>query len=115
MTINAGNCGGIQFRSSGLTSYWAAFCQDGSYSLCLCSNDPHDLVTGSTSQIHTGLGQSNIIAVVASGDELDLYVNQQKIAGTKDNSFSHGGIGVVASANSGNCDVIYQNAKVWTF
>src|SRR6266566_1913679 len=116
MTINAGNCGGIHFRNAGgLSNYDAQFCQDGSYSLWQ-ENGNGPLANGSTSQIHTGLGQSNIIAVVANGDELDLYVNQQKIAGAKDNSFYHGRITVYAFGSRPNsCDVVYHNAKVWTF
>ncbi len=58
------------------------------------------------------------IAGVANGDTFNLYVNQQKIASAKDDSFSHGSIGVLAASfNSGNysCDVVYHNAKVWTF
>ncbi len=102
--------------------YEADFCQDGYYYLNLFgpnSNGVQPLVIDSTSQIDTGLGQSNIIAVVASGDELDLYVNRQKIAGTKDNSFSHGSISVGAlfqpEGSDHLCDVVYHNAKVWTF
>jgi hypothetical protein len=120
MTIKAGDCGGIAFRISEPSAndyYEAIFCQDGSYDL-VKSNSQDALVNGSTSLIRFGLGQSNIIAVVANGDIFNLYVNKQKIASVKDDSFSHGSIGVLA-ASPGNsyhpCDVIYHNAKVWTF
>ncbi len=40
----------------------------------------------SSSAIHTGLNQSNLIGVVANGSTLDLYVNNQKIDSVSDSA-----------------------------
>jgi len=99
-----------------MSQNWRSYGIFNTYSLWQEKNSNRPLANGSTSQIHTGLGQSNIIAVVANGDELDLYVNQQKVASAKDNSFYHGRITVYAFGSRPNsCDVVYHNAKVWTF
>jgi uncharacterized caspase-like protein len=120
MTINVGDCGGIFFRVSGeqlADFYEAIFCRNGYYGVGV-SNSQAAFVSGSTSLLKAGLGQSKIIAVVANGDTFNFYVNQQKIASVKDDTFSHGAIGVLASnygSNNHPCDVVYHNAKVWTF
>ena len=121
MQIIKGDAGGIIFRANTTnnTSYVFFVSQDGNYELFLCPKSAcHDLVTTtSSSAIHQGLGQTNIIAVVAQGNTITLYVNHQQITSVTDGTYSHGQIGLVASpfANNGHAtEVAYSNAKVWT-
>lgn len=62
-----------------------------------------------------GLGQSNVIAVVANGDTLNLYVNNQKIDSIHDSTSSSGLIGFSAADTGEPTEVVYSYAKVWTF
>jgi len=55
-----------------------------------------------------------VVAVVASGSTIDLYVNNQKIDSYSDSSYSQGLIGVFASGVNGPTEVMFNNAKVWT-
>ncbi len=69
---------------------------------------------GTSLAIKTGLNQSNIIAVVASGSDLDLYVNHQHIAYVSNSTFSQGQLGVCAEDAGNPTKVVYENAAVWT-
>ncbi len=66
--------------------------------------------------VHTGLNQTNLIAVEAKSNMFSLYVNRQFITSVvdKDNSFSTGQIGFVANAQDDPTKVLFNNAKVWT-
>ncbi len=65
--------------------------------------------------IHTGLNASNVIAVVANGNTLDLYVNMQKIASVTDSTYNHGIIGLIADPTNNPTELVYINAKGWKF
>ncbi len=96
-----------------MTFYHFAVCQDGMYALY----DSYDITLiqpNSSSAIHTGLNQSNLIAVVANGSTLDLYVNNQKIDSVSDSAHSQGQIGVAATDVNNPTEVVFSNAKVWT-
>ena len=62
----------------------------------------------------TGFNQANIIAVVASGSELDLYVNHQFITYANDSTLSQGQLGVCAEDVSNASEIVYRDAIVWT-
>jgi len=116
MRIIQGDCGGVIFRfqePNNGTFYHFAVCQDGMYALY----DSYDITLiqpNSSSAIHTGLNQSNLIAVVANGSTLDLYVNNQKIDSVSDSAHSQGQIGVAATDVNNPTEVVFSNAKVWT-
>jgi hypothetical protein len=118
LTLIQGDCGGIIFRGNDTNdtgySFWV--CQDGTYALDLyTSNTQFTILTsGSSSVINTGLGQSNVIAVVANGNILDLYVNKQRIDSIGDSTYNHGQIGVDAFSSSNTTEVMFSNARVWT-
>ncbi len=114
MRIIKGDCGGIIFRADSTISnfYYFQVCQDGSYSLF--TNLFKKLTSNSSPAIHTGLNQSNTIAVAANGSTLDLYVNQQKIDSVNDSTYSQGQVGVIAEAYSNQTEVVFSNARVWT-
>lgn len=120
MQIITGDAGGIIFRTNTTnnTSYVFYVTQDGNYEFLLCPKSAcHDLVTTTrSSTIHQGLDQTNIIAVVAQGSTITLYVNHQQITRVTDGTFSHGQIGVTASPYTGNghpTEAVFSNAKVW--
>lgn len=119
MTIVKGVGGGIFFRDDGNGNGYFFFIGDGTYQLGTYNNCPactsfSVLHSDSSPAINTGLNQSNLVAVVASGSTIDLYVNNQKIYSSSDSSHSQGGIGVFASGTNGPSEVMFNNAKVWT-
>ena len=87
MTIVSGQAGGIVFRANPANStfYYFRVGQDGSYDLWTYVDKyidhAHHLTSGppgSSSAIHTGYNQPNLVAVVARGSSLALYVNQDR-------------------------------------
>jgi eukaryotic-like serine/threonine-protein kinase len=122
MTIIKGDCGGIVSRFDNTSGKFYDFevCQDGTYTLnryvdTTGANARSLTTNGSSSAIHTGLNQSNVIAVVANGSTLDLYVNYQKIDSVTDTSSSNGLIALAVTAKANPTAVLYKNAKLWIF
>ena len=118
MTIIKGDCGGIIFRRSGPSFYYLRVCQDGSYTFIRYASDTDTqknltLKTSTAAAIHKGLNQANLVAVVARGSKLDLYVNRQLIASVSDNSYTQGQIGLVAKEIQNPTEVVFSNVKVW--
>jgi pSer/pThr/pTyr-binding forkhead associated (FHA) protein/tetratricopeptide (TPR) repeat protein len=120
MQILKGDCGGLIFRADANNGklYLFDVCQDGSYSLYLYRNfsgtTAKTLGSGSSAAITTGLNQTNVLAVVAQGTALDLYVNNQKIDSVSDGTYSHGQIALAADASNDPTEVAFNNARVWT-
>lgn len=118
MKIVKGDCGAILFRvdSANTSFYYFRVCQDGSFALYLSTNNKVSTLIApqSNSAIIAGLNQSNLVAVVAQGSTLDLYVNQQKVDSISDSTYSHGKIGVVADGVGNHpTEVVYSHARVW--
>jgi len=117
MTIVKGDAGGIGFRTDVTkgNGYLFVISQDGKYGLYLFANSSSVLLRGgSSTAINTGLNQSNLLAVVANGSTIDLYVNNQKIDGVTDSTYSQGKFGVGALNLNSPTEVVFGNAKVWT-
>jgi hypothetical protein len=118
MTIIKGDFGGLIFRlNTNDNFYLFGISTKGSYNLSIHSKNSgfQTLSSGQSSAINTGLSQPNLIAIVASGSELDLYVNQQLISTVIDGTYNRGQIGVSASASQDQTEVMFSNAQVWTF
>lgn len=120
MKIIRGDVGGIIFRANSTNSNFYQFfvSQAGSYGLFLCpGNNCKQLVaTTASAAINKGLNATNLVAVVAKGTSITLYINRQQVASVNDGTFSQGQIGVVASpfANAGHpTEVVYSNARAW--
>ena len=119
MMIIKGDAGGLVFRVNNAGNKFYSFIvgQDGSYILGLYVNTngnySRPLVSGTSSAIHQGLSQTNVIAVVAKGNTITLYANRQQIASVTDSNYSHGQVGVVAYPFNASTEVVYSNAKVW--
>jgi serine/threonine protein kinase len=121
LTITQGDCGGMTFReaSNNRKFYYFIICQNGGYvvrSYIDSSIPEFDVLQSSNSSaIKSGLGQQNKIAVVANGNTMILYVNEQQIAQIQDSNSTSGYVGLVADPRFGNTtDVGFSNAKVWT-
>jgi serine/threonine protein kinase len=121
MTIISGDCGALIFRADGSNGkyYYFRICQDGTYALIRYDsfNSTGQLLQSDSSPAFTtGLNQSNVIAVVAIGDTIDLYVNHQKLLpSVNDSSYSQGQIGVAADSPSNPTEVVFSNVRVWTW
>jgi len=115
------DAGGIAIRGSGNNYYYFEIFESGRYVFtgCIGNDCNHTLSEGLTqgiSSFHTGLNQSNTIAIVANGNGFDLYVNGQHVAGPVNDPgsiSSHGMIGIYGEANDATTEVVYRNAKVW--
>jgi hypothetical protein len=121
MTFVQGDCGGVVFRSHEPKLYYFYICQDGQYGLVRYTKNVSDptvnptLRPGYTSYILAGSNQANIIAVVAQGSNIDLYVNQHHIDGIQDTTYPDGTIGVLAKILvTGRSEVAFSDASVWT-
>jgi len=114
---------GISFRGDNAipATYRIVIFPHGKYSFLACSNTC-SVVAGYPQQpqvlpsFHTGLGQPNVLAVVARDSSFTFYVNGQQVFGpVQDHTSSHGMIGVYAQggqAGSGT-EVTFRNARVW--
>ena len=126
MQIIQGDGGGIIFRANNTnanaTFYLFTVDVTGHYEIFLCppGNALCQVLVTSTlsSAIKQGLNQTNIIAVVAQGSTMTLYVNHQQVKSFTDSTYNHGQIGMVAFpfiTGGHPTEVVYSNAKVWTF
>ncbi len=119
MTITQGDYGGVIFRADTDNSryYYVLIGQDGSYRIGIgIGRSSQQLLDNSTSTaIKTGLGQTNLIAVVANGNTITAYVNGQSLTTVNDSTYSQGQIGVAADDEGNPSEVVFQNARVWTF
>ena len=117
MTIVKGDIGGIVFRmdTTGNNFYYFNISRFGAYALDIYNSQGYlKTVSGGTiSAFHSGLNQTNLIAVVAQGHTIDLYVNLRFIAGVSDSTYGVGQIGVVADDEGSVAEVVFSNAKVW--
>lgn len=125
MTIIKGSTGGITFRNLTRSQFYYFYITVNSrYSLALFSpsttNQPvvKTLQSGFSSAIHTLPGQSNLLAVVAHGNTIDLYANKTRVSSVVDATYTSGRIGVAAHITASShvdTDVMFKNARVWQF
>src|SRR6266571_4635030 len=121
MKIIKGNAGGIIFRADSVNSKYYLFRVggEGIYVLSQYVDNvgAHSKILSRSFCLHCNLGlnQTNVLAVVADGHSITLYVNSQQIASINDSSYDRGQIGVIAYPYSDPTEVVYTNAKVWTF
>ena len=120
LQIVKGDCGGMIFRADAqsLSYYYFTICQNSTYNFAIYTTGSEKLIQNavSNSNIHSGLGQANTIAVVAMNDTISLYVNMtsQAIYTASERNFTQGQIGLVSESDSNNpTDVAFQNAYVW--
>ena len=123
--IAANTCGGIVFREhSSSTAFLSTYydlliCTNGVYQLEALGNPPiaRSLGQDVSPAIQKGMGQANVIAVVANGANLDLYINGVEITHVQDSTSSTGQIGVTVSklvSSTVPVEVAFNDAKVWS-
>jgi len=106
--------GGIVFRSISSAAYYFRISRNGYYALFACAgveiSCTSPLVNTFSSYIDTMPNQVNLIAVVAIGDHVKLYINKVNVDVVPGIRAVDGQIGVVADINS---EVVFSNAEVW--
>lgn len=116
MSILKGDRGGMFFRQVGTQGpyYYFSIKIDGSYELdSFNGKTSRVLQRGSSAVVKRGLNQPNLLAVVAQGSSIDLYVNGQSILHITDSTTGSGLIGVAADATDQPAEVAFSNARVW--
>lgn len=115
-----GDGGGLLFRADEKNNklYRVSIDQNGDYRILIYVDSQ-----GSTSRIlkedtapsfNAGLQQSNILSIVARGDQISFYVNRQLVTTVTDSTYNHGQIGFdVTNHQSGKTDVAFTNVKIW--
>ena len=111
-TVISGSSSGIVFRADRATThlYYFIIDENGNFYLKVYFDKfgtSSIVASGSSAAIKSS--GSNLIAVVARGSHIDLYVNRQLIRSLSDTTFQSGQVGVVALAG----EVAFSNAKVW--
>ena len=124
MTINSGDCGGLVFRVADTNNfYMMVVCVNGAYDFGAYINgkafwaDDFTQMPTSTA-IHQGTNQQNVVAIVVQGSAFNLYMNNSSkpigVFTDHGNSFSQGVIGLLALDNINPTSVTYTNAELWT-
>jgi eukaryotic-like serine/threonine-protein kinase len=115
LTILSGDAGGVTLRVVHSNFYLFAIAPDGSYHFDILNglSLPSVVKQGSSSAIHKGLKQPNLLAVVARGGTFMFYVNNQLIDTVSDATFATGQIGLAAEESSNTTAVAFSNAMVW--
>ncbi len=123
MKILQGDMGGITFRADSALNmrYIFSIGQNGTFKLAIAQGTiiTRVLIQPTFSQaIHRDLGRMNVIAVVARGNAILLFVNRQQVARVVDGTSSHGLLGLVASTTVPGryvTEVVFSDVRVWTF
>ncbi|GHO97764.1 hypothetical protein KSF_078120 [Reticulibacter mediterranei] len=120
-TIIQGDCSGVLFRSDRINRkyYKFQFCLDGSFSLFkyvdrIGKNAQQLVPVQKHIAIKRGANETNMMAVVAQGNQITLFVNQQQVAMVQDGSYAAGSIELVAASDKNPTEVSFQNIKIWT-
>ena len=133
MTVTEGDCGGLLFRAIEQQSqaYLFLLCpQSSSYGLyysggnffishlfvaptCTAPNGATQCTLASSTAGAINRG-TNLLAVVADGSALTIYVNSVLLTSVTDQHFTAGHIGVAADSLQSATTVIFSNMKVWT-
>lgn len=117
MKIVQGNAGGLAFRVANANNaafYYFRVDQDGSFALTVFQNHSgYFAATGTSTAIHKGLNQTNLLAVVANGTKLTLYVNRVLVKTVINTTYTHGQIGLVVNDITTTTEAIFSNMRVW--
>ena len=121
MSITRGDCGVIAFRANDVNNqlYYVEICQDGTYQFKKYLSDPKkhafQFASNSHAAIKKGLNQVNLLTIYANKDILRVFVNGQQIAVARDGDYTKGSITLNASDYTNATEVVFKQAKVWTF
>jgi len=121
VTMVSGHSGGIVFRADSTNDqgYRFRISTDGTYILDKFFLDSQGkpqrtiLTSGQTSFIVTSANQPNLIAAIAQGTSIYLYVNNKYIDHASDSTYQSGQIGVYTDSDANEVDAMFRNAQVW--
>ena len=120
VTILSGDGASLVFRGSEELNTYYRFRIDqyGNYGLLLSndpsiSTEPQPLRAGSSQTINQGLGQTNVLTVIAIGSDIYLYINSHFIVHERNSTLGVGEIGLSASDYSKSTEVLFYQAEVW--
>ena len=71
------------------------------------------MLNGNAQSFKSGLNQANTIALVARGNNLYFYINNQFVDTASDGTFTSGKIGVFGEDSTNPTDAAFTNAQVW--
>jgi hypothetical protein len=116
ITIPHGDFAGIWFRydQSQGTRYLFFMDTQGSYGVTTDENDFLSYLRQGNRPAAFRLGpQTNLLAIVAIGNTIAMYVNHQFLASITDTSYRQGQIGAFAQGINGGFDIIISDVRVW--
>ncbi len=117
ITLLNGDCGGITFRynANAHSGYRFLACANGIARLLAYPDGGHytRLLDEPVAALHTGYNQSNLLAVVARDNTLDLYINKQKIGTFTDNTLHDGMFALFAAAFGNRTAAVFRNVNIW--
>ena len=62
----------------------------------------------------SGVGDTNVLTVIALQDKFCLYINNIYVRTINDNHYQSGSLGIFLGGDTPNLDVAFNNVKVWT-
>ncbi len=121
MMVMSGHSGGVVFRANATNDYEYQFriSTDGTYILNKYVVDggkpaTKPLLSGGSSAIVKGLKQPNLIAILAQGNAIAIYINKKYVDITNDGTYQQGQIGVYTDSDpSSVVDAAFNNLLVW--
>ncbi len=116
-TLFQGSEIGVICRQKSLVGHYYFYIRRNStYGLQCISRQQHSiLIEGFNPYINCELGQPNLLAVVANGHEIDLYVNQHRVAHVTDATHEAGRISLGAATEANSPGVAsFRNVMLWT-
>jgi hypothetical protein len=120
MTIVKGEFGGLVFRvDSSQTKYYSFLIDSsGTYSLITSVDNTgtrdYVLHKGTSTFFKRGLNQANLIAVIARGSSISLYINKHYVISASDNRYRSGQIGLFGgNYTQAPADVVFRHVQIW--
>lgn len=117
MTFIQGIDAGITFRASDQTgshAYYFSTTNKGIYSLFTVEGNGGGVLAYGRSPVFNGLNHANLLAVMAKGNIIYLFINRHFVAAVNDATYSQGELGFLVGNFIGTqTDVIFTNADIW--
>lgn len=116
ITMLQGDYAGIWFRFDKIqkTRYLFFITANGFVALSTDNNDSVNILWhGHPEALRPG-HQTNLLAVVAIGNMMSMYINNQMVGSIQDSTYQQGQIGVFAQGVKSGFDVIVSDVRVWT-
>ncbi len=112
------NALGVIFRMEDSENFYLfMISSDGAYSLGRYVDDEWSSLVDweSTDAIETGAGGENRLGLLAVGNEMALYINNEELTRVQDDSFAAGAIALLAGTNAeADVEIAFDNLWLWT-